>query len=319
MAAHQHAVPDRKRTGIDSWLDERIHSGKAIDFSLNHPVPLNIHPLDYLGETTLFIFISQAVTGMLLAMFYHPVAQTPYHYCPDAAATIVNGLHLCPAPKTIAPSEAWQSIQVIMSSTFGSLIRSMHFWGNYFMVVLVVIHMLRGFFVGAYKYPRELTWLTGVALLGLTLGFAFTGYLLPWDMKAYWATQVGVNIADTIPVVGTPLANLVRGGPVLSGSTLGRFFAIHMLLLPALTGGLIGLHLLLVNIQGISAADGLVVETDQETLQQIPNVPEAAANSNQRFVPGAPGVRSVGDTGYGTTSAASLNPGADVNTSADRL
>ncbi len=316
MAAHQHSAPAKKRTGIDAWLDERIHSGPAIDFSLNHPVPLHIHPLDYLGETTLFIFISQAVTGMMLAMFYHPVAQTPYHYCATAAATILNGQHLCPAAQTVSPSEAWQSVQVIMSSTFGSLIRSMHFWGNYFMVVLVVIHMMRGFFVGAYKYPRELTWLSGVALLGMTLGFAFTGYLLPWDMKAYWATQVGVNIADTIPIVGTPLANIVRGGPVLSGSTLGRFFAIHMLLLPAITGGLIGLHLLLVNIQGVSAADGLVVETDQETLQQIPNVPEAAANSNQRFVPGA---RPAGATGDGSTSATSLRPGDGVNSSADTL
>ncbi len=317
MAAHQ-AAPDRKRTGIDAWLDERLHTGKAFDFALNHPVPLHIHPLDYLGETTLFIFISQAVTGMMLAMFYHPVAQTPYDFCATTAQALVNGTHVCPAPGTVSPSEAWQSIQVIMSSTFGSLIRSMHFWGNYFMVVLVVMHMMRGFFTGAYKYPRELTWLSGVVLLGMTLGFAFTGYLLPWDMKAYWATQVGVNIADTVPG-GSLIANLLRGGPILTGSTLGRFFAIHMLLLPAITGGLIGLHILLVNIQGVSAADGLVVETDQETLQQIPNAPEAAANSNQRFVPGAPGARPVGNTGYGSASTASLRPGTDVNTSADRL
>lgn len=312
MAAHQQTTPDRRRTGIDAWLDERIHSGKSIDFVLNHPVPLHIHPLDYLGETTLFIFISQAVTGMLLAMFYHPVAQTPYFFC--TAAQQVQA-HYCPAINTVSPSEAWQSIQVIMSSTFGSLVRSMHFWGNYFMVVLVIMHMLRGFFAGAYKYPRELTWLSGVVLLGLTLGFAFTGYLLPWDMKAYWATQVGVNIADTIPIVGTPLADLVRGGPILTGATLGRFFAIHMLLLPALTGGLIGLHLLLVNIQGVSAADGLVVETNMgETLQQIPNVPEAAADSNSRFVPGS---RPVGNTGFN----APAQPGGNgtVDTGADRL
>jgi len=312
MAAHQQTTPDRRRTGIDAWLDERIHSGKPIDFVLNHPVPLHIHPLDYLGETTLFIFISQAVTGMLLAMFYHPVAQTPYFFC--TAAQQVQA-HYCPAINTVSPSEAWQSIQAIMSSTFGALVRSMHFWGNYFMVVLVIMHMLRGFFAGAYKYPRELTWLSGVVLLGLTLGFAFTGYLLPWDMKAYWATQVGVNIADTIPIVGTPLADLVRGGPILTGATLGRFFAIHMLLLPALTGGLIGLHLLLVNIQGVSAADGLVVETNQgETLQQIPNVPEAAANSNSRFVSGS---RPVGNTGFNAPAQPGGN--GNVDTGADRL
>ncbi len=310
MAAHQHTAPEKRRTGIDAWLDERIHSGKAIDFSLNHPVPLHIHPMDYLGETTLFIFVSQAITGMLLAMFYHPVAQTPYFICTTAQQVAAQ---YCPAVGAVSPSEAWMSIQNIMGTTFGSLVRSMHFWGNYFMVVLVVMHMLRGFFAGAYKYPRELTWISGVALLGMTLGFAFTGYLLPWDMKAYWATQVGVNIADTIPIVGTPLADLVRGGPVLTGATLGRFFAIHMLLLPAITGGLIGLHLLLVNIQGVSAADGLVVETDQgETLQQIPNVPEAAADSNSRFVSGG---RPVGNTGFSTA----VQPGGDVDTRADRL
>ncbi len=274
-----HQQPPKKRTGLDAWLDERLHSGPAIDFVKNHPVPLHIHPLDYLGEVTLFIFISQAVTGMLLAMQYHPVAQTAYFLCDKS-----NYHGVCPAPGTVSPSEAWQSIQVIMSSTFGSLVRSMHFWGNYFMVVLVVMHMMRGFFAGAYKYPRELTWLSGVLLLAMTLGFAFTGYLLPWDEKAYWATTVGINIVDTIPFIGVPLGELVRGGPILTGQTLGRFFAIHMLLLPALTGGLLGLHLLLVNIQGVSAADGLVVATDEgDTLKQIPNVPEAATSSNDRF------------------------------------
>jgi quinol-cytochrome oxidoreductase complex cytochrome b subunit len=301
-AAHQQP-PQRRRSGIDAWLDERLHTGKAFDFVLNHPAPLHIHPLDYLGEVTLFVFISQAVTGMLLAMAYHPVAETPYFYCTTAAQVPPLG-HYCPKVGTVAPSEAYQSILVIMSSTFGSLIRSMHFWGNYFMVVLVVMHMLRNFFTGAYKYPRELTWLSGVFLLAMTLGFAFTGYLLPWDQKAYWATQVGINIADTIPIVGSPIADLIRGGPILSGATLGRFFAIHMLLLPALTGGLIGLHVLLVNIQGISAADGLVVlEEGGAPLEQIPNVPEAALSPTER-----PGRRAPA-AGSGTISAA--HRGAD--------
>src|SRR5579862_6113607 len=215
-AVHQQA-PEKKRSGIDAWLDERLHTGKAIDFVLNHPVPLHIHPLDYLGEVTLFIFISQAVTGMLLAMAYHPVAQTPYFYC-DPNNLPAHWQSICPAKGAVSPAEAWQSIRVIMSSSFGSLIRSVHFWGNYFMVVLVFMHMLRCFFMGAYKYPRELTWLSGVLLLAMTLGFAFTGYLLPWDQKAYWATQVGINIADTIPIVGTPLADLIRGGPLLTGT-----------------------------------------------------------------------------------------------------
>lgn len=308
MSAAHGPAPRKARSGIDAWLDERIHSGKPIDFVLNHPVPLHIHPLDYLGEVTLFIFISQAITGMLLAMAYHPVANTPYFYCSPTSPP-AHWQQYCPALGTVSPSEAWMSIKDIMSTTFGSLIRSVHFWGNYFMVVLVIMHMLRGFFTGAYKYPRELTWVTGVLLLAMTLGFAFTGYLLPWDQKAFWATQVGINIADTIPVVGPPLADLVRGGPLLTGTTLGRFFAIHMLLLPALTGGLVGVHLLLVNIQGISAADGLVVATEEgETLRQIPNVPEAAAASNERFgnTVSAAALRSSGiaDSGIASTDKA---------------
>ncbi len=276
MSVAHRPLPEKKRTGIDAWLDERLHTGKAIDYVLNNPIALRVHPMDYLGEVTLFIFISQAVTGMLLATAYHPVAQTPYYYC--APGTAWQG-H-CPAPGTVSPSEAWMSIQNIMSSTFGSLVRSLHFWGNYFMVVLVVLHMLRGFFAGAYKYPRELTWVSGVLLLAMVLGFAFTGYLLPWDQKAFWATQVGINIADTIPIIGTPIANLIRGGPLLTGTTLGRFFAIHMLLLPALTAGLIGLHVLLVNIQGLSSADGLVLYTEEAAGS---GALESAAASNERF------------------------------------
>lgn len=228
---------------VELWLDERLHILPALNFIRNHPVPKPTHPLDYLGEATMFIFLNQAITGMLLAMFYHPVAQSPY-------------------PQ---PSDAYLSIQNIMNSVpFGSFVRSMHFWGNYFMVILVIMHALRGFVVGGYKYPRELTWVTGVGLLGLVLGFAFTGYLLPWDQKAFWATTVGINIAETIPVIGGALGLLARGGPLLTGVTLSRFYAIHMLALPALLGVLMGVHLLLINIQGVSAADGLVVPDEAE-------------------------------------------------------
>ncbi len=307
MSAVHSPAPPKKRKGVDAWLDERIHSGNAIDYVRNHPIPFNVHPLDYLGEVTLFVFISQAITGMLLAMAYHSVAQTPYVYCP-ATSPQANWAAICPLKGSVSPSEAWQSIQVIMSTTFGSLVRSLHFWGNYFMVVLVVMHMMRGFFSGAYKYPRELTWLSGVLLLAMTLGFAFTGYLLPWDQKAYWATTVGISIADTIPIIGTPIAELVKGGPTLTGATLGRFFAIHMLLLPALTGGLLGLHLLLVNIQGISAADGLVVADDAGTqLKQIPDAPEAATSSNDRFIPRPSAATGGASTMLRANSAADLD------------
>jgi len=237
------------------WFDDRLHIAGTLNAALSHPVPKRVHPLDYLGESTLFIFINQMVTGIMLAMFYSDVANQPYSY--DATAGVA------------AKSQAYVSIYNIMHNIpAGSLIRSMHFWGNYFMVVLVFAHMLRGFFAGAYKYPRELTWLTGVGLLFVTLGFAFTGYLLPWDQKAYWATQVGINIANTIPIVGEPIGLIARGGPTLSGVTLSRFFAIHMLVLPGLIISLIGVHILLTNIQGVSEADGLLLEGEEQVMHK---------------------------------------------------
>ncbi len=235
------------------WIDDRLHITGVVEAALSHPVPKRVHPLDYLGETTLFIFINQMVTGIMLAMFYNASAKSPYSF--DTS----TGL----ADKTIA----WNSIYDIMHNVpAGSLIRSMHFWGNYFMVVLVFAHMLRGFYVGAYKYPRELTWLTGVLLLQVTLGFGFNGNLLPGDQKASWATQVGINIGASAPILGPYIGDLLRGGPSLSGDTLTRFFAIHMLVLPALIVTLIGVHILLTNIQGVSEADGLVLEGDEQVM-----------------------------------------------------
>ncbi len=235
------------------WIDDRLHVAGVLDAALSHPVPKRVHPLDYLGESTLFIFINQMVTGIMLATFYNGSAKTPYAYNATTGKA--------------EETPAWQSIYNIMHNVpAGSLIRSMHFWGNYFMVVLVFAHMLRGFYVGAYKYPRELTWLTGVLLLLVTLGFAFTGYLLPWDQKAYWATQVGINIGASAPFLGDAIGQLLRGGPTLSGDTLTRFLAIHMLVLPALIISLIGVHLLLTNIQGVSEADGLVLEGEERVM-----------------------------------------------------
>jgi len=240
---------------VTRWVDERLHVAGVVDAALNHPVPKRVHPLDYLGEATLFMFLNQMITGILLATYYNASANQPYTY------NAVTG--------KAGSSIAWNSIYNIMHNVpMGSLIRSMHYWGNYFMVVLVFAHMLRGFYVGAYKYPRELTWLTGVALLLVTLGFAFTGYLLPWDQKAYWATQVGINIGATAPILGGTIGLLLRGGPALSGVTLTRFFAIHMLVLPALIVTLIGMHVLLTNIQGVSEADGLILESEEAVVQQ---------------------------------------------------
>ncbi len=166
----------------------------------------------------------QAVTGILLSVYYVP-----------------------------SPDHAYDSVQYIMTGvSFGWLIRGIHHWGASLMVLVVFIHMLRVFFYGAYKYPREVTWLTGVVLLLATLGMGFTGYLLPWNQKAYWATTVGTSIAGTVPGVGDFILQALRGGPELSAVTLARFFAAHIWMIPAVILITISIHLYLVIRNGIS-------------------------------------------------------------------
>jgi len=153
-----------------------------------------------------------------------------------------------------SPDHAYDSVQYIMTDVaFGWLIRGIHHWGASLMVIFVCIHMLRTFFMAAYKYPREITWLTGVFLLLATLGMGFTGYLLPWNQRAYWATTVGTEIAGTVPLIGDFILRVLRGGFALSGVTLARFFAAHIWFLPALITLLISVHIYLVIRLGISA------------------------------------------------------------------
>jgi quinol-cytochrome oxidoreductase complex cytochrome b subunit len=152
------------------------------------------------------------------------------------------------------PSKAYDSIQYIMTGvTFGWLIRGIHHWGASLMVIFVFIHMLRTFFMGAFKFPRELTWLTGVILLLATLGMGFTGYLLPWNQRAYWATTVGTAIAGTVPVIGDFILRVLRGGNDLSAVTLARFFSVHIWFLPVVIIGLISVHMYLIIRLGISS------------------------------------------------------------------
>ena len=173
----------------------------------------------------MFAFLSQAVTGVFLAMYYEP-----------------------------DPARAYSSVQHITNDVFlGELVRGMHRWGATVMIVLVFLHMGRTFFFGAYKYPRELNWVIGVVLLVLTLAMGFTGYLLPFDQRSFWATVVGVNINGTGPIVGPYLADFLRGGPEFGATTLSRFYAIHMLLIPVLIAALIGAHLYLVTKLGTTA------------------------------------------------------------------
>jgi ubiquinol-cytochrome c reductase cytochrome b subunit len=218
---------------VSKWVDERIDWIGIRKTLLDRKMPGGLTWWHTLGSATLAVFMVQAVTGTILAMYYAP-----------------------------SPDHAYDSIRYLEHSVAsGALLRGIHHWGASAMVVLVVAHAIRVFTMGAYKYPRELNWLLGVALLGIVLGFGFTGYLLPWDQKAYWATQVGTNIAGTTPVIGALLVKLLRGGSQLGVATLTRFYALHVLLLPALLIGVAGLHLVMVIRQGIAPRTG-VLESD---------------------------------------------------------
>ena len=207
-----------------TWLDERLGLFSIYDLIFDRKVP-KVNWWFTLGSASLFLFVMQGITGVFLAVYYVP-----------------------------DPEKAYKSIQFIMDGvTFGWLIRGIHHWGATLMVIFVFVHMLRTFFMGAYKFPREITWLTGVILLFATLGMGFTGYLLPWNQRAYWATTVGTAIAGTVPVVGDFLLRVLRGGTDLSAVTLARFFAVHIWFLPAIIIALIGVHFYLVIRLGISS------------------------------------------------------------------
>lgn len=212
---------------LRAWIDERTGLDKVWAALMARRIPeaQGLTGLLYtLGSATMMVFTVQAVTGFLLATNYAPT-----------------------------PDHAYDSVRYIDSAVlFGRLVRGLHHWGATFMVVFTVLHMLRVYFMGSYKFPREGTWVAGVGLLLLVMGFSFTGYLLPWDQKAYWATVVGTTIAGQTPVVGGWIANILRGTDGMGAPTITRFYALHVLLLPALTGGLLGVHLFLVVWHGIS-------------------------------------------------------------------
>ncbi len=206
------------------WLDERLGLNGIYSTVLDRKVP-KVNWWFTLGSASLFLFTIQLVTGIMLTIYYVP-----------------------------SPDHAYDSIQFIMTGVaFGWLIRGIHHWGASLMVLVVFIHMLRTFFFAAYKYPREITWLTGAVLLLATLGMGFTGYLLPWNQKAYWATTVGTSIAGTVPLIGPYITQILRGGTDLSGVTLARFFSVHIWWLPAVIALTIGIHLYLVIRLGISS------------------------------------------------------------------
>ncbi len=191
---------------------------------IDKPVPAGINYFYCLGGITFTLLIVQLLTGLLLSV----------HYIPTEA-------------------EAYLSIQRLHQAVpLGLVLRSMHHWAANLMVVMVILHMLRVFVTGSYKNPRELNWIAGAMLLLLTLGFGFTGYLLPWDQKAYWATVVGTNMLGSVPVIGPSLAAMVRGGVEVTGQTLLRFYSMHILWLPILTALFLWVHFHILRRIGIS-------------------------------------------------------------------
>jgi quinol-cytochrome oxidoreductase complex cytochrome b subunit len=210
---------------IVGWVDERTGVAGLAKGMLFRKVPKGTNWFYTLGSATMFAFLSQAVTGVFLAMYYDP-----------------------------NPSRAYDSVQHITNDVFlGSLVRGMHRWGATVMIILIFLHLGRVFFFGAYKYPRELNWVVGVVLLVMTLMMGLTGYLLPFDQRSFWATIVAVNLNGTAPVLGPYLADFLRAGPEFGATTLSRFYAMHMLLIPGLIAALIAVHLYLVVKLGTTA------------------------------------------------------------------
>jgi cytochrome b6 len=210
---------------VVAWLDERVDLSGLRHFIAEKGVPVHAHKVwYYLGGLTLFLFAVQVFTGILLLLYYRPSA-----------------------------AEAYESVQFIVSQVqFGWLIRNIHSWSANLLVAAALAHFFSVFLLKSYRKPRELTWITGVLLLFLMLAFGFSGYLLPWNELSFFATKVGTGMAGSVPIAGRFLLRLLRGGDDVTGATLSRFYGLHVAVLPALTTALVGVHLLLVQRQGMS-------------------------------------------------------------------
>ena len=211
--------------GLWSWLDNRIGLGDLVGLARSKDVPVHRHSIwYYFGGMTLFLFLVQVGTGILLLLYYRPSAEN-----------------------------AFESVQFIMAEVrFGWLVRSIHSWSANLMIATLSIHLFSVYFTRAYRSPRELTWISGVLLLFIALAFGFSGYLLPWNELAFFATKVGTDIAGTVPIVGNFLMRLLRGGDEVTGATLTRFFGFHVAILPALMTSVLFLHVMLVQRHGMS-------------------------------------------------------------------
>jgi ubiquinol-cytochrome c reductase cytochrome b subunit len=212
-------------TQIGEWFDRRLQLAAPVREVAGHPVPRNTASWWYVfGSAALTVFVLQLITGILLALIYVP-----------------------------SGNEAWSSLQYLNNEvTLGWFIRALHGWGSNFMVAIVLIHMVQVFLFGAYKFPRELTWIVGVFLLLMTLGMAFSGQVLRFDQDAYWGLGIGASIASRVPIIGPLAVKLMLGGPIIAGATLSRFFALHVFVIPGMLIGFVCLHLLLVLKLGIN-------------------------------------------------------------------
>jgi cytochrome b6 len=223
------------------WLDERFELSPILDFLKRKTVPAHRYSFCYFfGGATLFFLMVQVATGILLLLYYKPTAEA-----------------------------AFESVRFIMTGvSFGWLIRSLHSWSANLMILAAFLHMATVFFMKAYRKPRELTWWTGAAMLLLALGFGFSGYLLPWNELAFFATRVGTDMAGKTPLIGEFLSRFLRGGDDVTGATLTRFFGFHVAVLPMLTTGLLLLHLALIQRQGMS-----VPRSQKENASEMPGMP----------------------------------------------
>jgi cytochrome b6 len=233
------------RVGQAGWLEERLGLDSVRKLLAHKTVPRHSGTAwYYFGGITLFLFLIQVGTGILLLLYYRP-----------------------------SPAEAYESVQFIVTRVeFGWLIRSVHSWSANLMILAAFIHMFSVAFLRSYRRPREVTWLSGVALLGLALAFGFSGYLLPWNTISYFATKVGTDMAAAVPLIGPPLARFLRGGEEVGGATLTRFFGFHVAVLPAITTLVLAIHLVLVQRFGISSPRS-VEKKYQAVGRPVPQMP----------------------------------------------
>lgn len=230
-------IGKREKRKVLYWLERRLHISALIDIAQHKRVPVHKHSVwYYFGGISLLFLMVQIVTGILLMVYYVPEL-----------------------------ASAHASILKINSGVeFGWFIRSLHSWGANLMILAVFVHFFSAYFMKAYRKPRELTWLTGVALLVICLGFGFTGYLLPWDEVSFFATKIGLDISSKIPVFGEIMASMLRGGTSIGQPTLSRFFTIHVSVLPVMLMGLLSIHLAIVQAHGMSEPSDFIEQKEEE-------------------------------------------------------